>query len=162
MKEEKVAVDETFTIKFEDAVQVVPAIPAIRIKQEPTDFEAVNERKVFANATTQTETLETRTDLNIEIESLKQRLAFSIIERVELKRLNEELARKEETFSHMKQLVAETKEENVRLKAQIKHLNEFEIHQLLHVEQKGRKICKICRKRFVNPDQYARHLRLFH
>ena len=48
MKEEKVIVDESFVIKFEDSTQP----PAKRIKQEPTDPE---ERKVFVDSTTQTD-----------------------------------------------------------------------------------------------------------
>ena len=47
MKEEKVIVDESLVLKFEDSTQ-----PAKRIKREPTDPEESN---VFVNATTQTE-----------------------------------------------------------------------------------------------------------
>ena len=49
MKEEKVIVDETFVLKFEDSTQ-----PANRIKQEPTDPDA-KESKVFVDAITQTD-----------------------------------------------------------------------------------------------------------
>ena len=54
MKEEneKVIVDETFVLKFEDSTQ-----PAKRIKLEPTDPEA-KESKVFVDAITQTEALD--------------------------------------------------------------------------------------------------------
>ena len=55
MKEEKVEVDETFSMRFEDP------IPAKRIKQEP-----VEERKAFVEVATQTETLEN------DVEVLKQ------------------------------------------------------------------------------------------
>ena len=47
MKEEKVIVDESLVLKFEDSTQ-----PAKRIKREPTDPE---ESKVFVDATTQTD-----------------------------------------------------------------------------------------------------------
>ena len=61
MKEEyeKVIVDETFVLKFEDSTQ-----PAKRIKLEPTDPEA-KESKVFVDAITQTEALDA--DLKVEI-----------------------------------------------------------------------------------------------
>ena len=51
MKEEneKVIIDETFVLKFEDSTQ-----PAKRIKLEPTDPDA-KESKVFVDAITQTE-----------------------------------------------------------------------------------------------------------
>jgi len=54
MKEEneKVIIDETFVLKFEDSTQ-----PTKRIKQEPTDPEA-KESKVFVDAITQTEALD--------------------------------------------------------------------------------------------------------
>ena len=54
MKEEneRVIVDETFVIKFEDSTQ-----PAKRIKLEPTDTDA-KESKVFVDAITQTEALD--------------------------------------------------------------------------------------------------------
>ena len=49
MKEEKVIVDESFVLKFEDSTQ-----PAKRIKQEPTVSD-LEESKVFVDAKTQTE-----------------------------------------------------------------------------------------------------------
>ena len=57
MKEEKVIVDESLVLKFEDSTQ-----PAKRIKREPTDPE---ESKVFVDATTQTEVFDA--DLKVEI-----------------------------------------------------------------------------------------------
>ena len=66
MKEEneKVQVDETFSIKFEDP------IPTKRIKQEPLE-----ERKAFAEVATQTEKFETDVEvLKSEIQNLKQRV----------------------------------------------------------------------------------------
>ena len=47
-KEQKVIVDESFVLKFEDSTQP----PAKRIKQEPTDPE---ESKAFVDSTTQTD-----------------------------------------------------------------------------------------------------------
>ena len=47
MKEEKVNVDESFVLRFEDSTQ-----PSKRIKHEPTDPE---ESKVFVDSTTQTD-----------------------------------------------------------------------------------------------------------
>ena len=66
MKEEneKVQVDETFSIKFEDP------IPTKRIKQE-----CLEERKAFIEVATQTETFETDVEvLKSEIQNLKQRV----------------------------------------------------------------------------------------
>ena len=73
MKEEKVEVDETFSIRFEDP------IPAKRIKQEPVEerkaivIKAM--RKAFAEVATQTEPFETDVAvLKSEIQNLKQRI----------------------------------------------------------------------------------------
>ena len=66
MKEEneKVQVDETFSIKFEDP------IPTKRIKQE-----CLEDRKAFIEVGTQTETFETDVEvLKSEIQNLKQRV----------------------------------------------------------------------------------------
>ena len=57
MKEEKVILDESLVLRFEDSRQ-----PAKRIKQEPKDSE---ESKVFVDATTQTEVFDA--DLKVEI-----------------------------------------------------------------------------------------------
>ena len=59
MKEEKVIVDESFVLRFEDSTQ-----PAKRIKQEPTDPD-IKESKVFVDAITQTEAFDA--DLKVEI-----------------------------------------------------------------------------------------------
>ena len=67
MKEEKVEVDETFSIKFEDP------IPAKRIKQEPQ--EPLEERKAVVEVATQTENFETELEgLKAEILNLKERV----------------------------------------------------------------------------------------
>ena len=57
MKEEKVIVDESLVLKFEDSTQ-----PAKRIKQEPTDDP--EESKVFVDATTQSDVF----DSNLKVE----------------------------------------------------------------------------------------------
>ena len=59
MKEEKVIVDESFVLKFEDSTQ-----PAKRIKQEPTVSD-LEESKVFVDAKTQSEVFDA--DLKVEI-----------------------------------------------------------------------------------------------
>ena len=82
MKEEKVEVDETFSMRFEDP------IPAKRIKQEP-----VEERKAFVEVATQTETLET------DVEVLKAMIQ-NLIQRVDsgFKKADERMARIQETI----------------------------------------------------------------
>ena len=59
MEEEKVTVDETLVLRFEDSAQ-----PSKRIKQEPTDPDA-KESKVIVDAMKQTETFDA--DLKVEI-----------------------------------------------------------------------------------------------
>ena len=59
MKEEKVIVDKSLVLRFEDSTQ-----PAKRIKQEPT-YPDVKESKVFVDAITQTEAFDA--DLKVEI-----------------------------------------------------------------------------------------------
>ena len=88
MKEEKVEVDETFSMRFEDP------IPAKRIKQEP-----VEERKAFVEVATQTETLENDVEvlkfslvLKSEIQNLKQRVDSGF------KEADERMARIQETI----------------------------------------------------------------
>ena len=59
MEDEKVTVDETLVLRFEDSTQ-----PSKRIKQEPTDPDA-KESKVIVDAMTQTEAFDA--DLKVEI-----------------------------------------------------------------------------------------------
>ena len=91
MKEEKVEVDETFSIRFEDP------IPAKRIKQEPVeerkDIVIKAMRKAFAEVGTQTETFETDVEvLKSEIQNLKQRVDSGF------KEADERMARIQETI----------------------------------------------------------------
>ena len=65
MEEEKVTVDETLVLRFEDSTQ-----PSKRIKQEPTDPDA-KESKVIVDAMKQTETFDT--DLKVQIASQTDR-----------------------------------------------------------------------------------------
>ena len=65
MEEEKVTVDETLVLRFEDSAQ-----PSKRIKQEPTDPDA-KESKVIVDAMKQTETFDT--DLKVQITSQTDR-----------------------------------------------------------------------------------------
>ena len=64
MEDEKVTVDETLVLRFEDSTQ-----PSKRIKQEPTDPDA-KESKVIVDAMKQTETFDT--DLKVQITKQKQ------------------------------------------------------------------------------------------
>merc|ERR1712062_727957 len=65
MEDEKVTVDETLVLRFEDSTQ-----PSKRIKQEPTDPDA-KESKVIVDAMKQTETFDT--DLKVQIASQTDR-----------------------------------------------------------------------------------------
>ena len=72
MEDEKVIVDETLVLKFEDSTQ-----PSKRIKQEPTDPDA-KESKVIVDAMKQTETFDT--DLKVQIATQTDRpLIYSCI-----------------------------------------------------------------------------------
>ena len=79
----------------------------IEVKEEPLDFDAV---KISVGVATETDPYEA--DLEAEIEDLKRRLAYKMIENQDLKGLNETLNGK----------LSDVKRENLRLKAQIKHL----------------------------------------
>ena len=79
----------------------------IEVKEEPLDFDAI---KISVGVATETDPYEA--DLEAEIEDLKRRLAYKMIENQDLKGLNETLNGK----------MSDMKRENLRLKAQIKQL----------------------------------------
>ena len=79
----------------------------IEVKEEPLDFDTI---KISVGVATDTDTYEA--DLEAEIEDLKRRLAYKMIENQDLKGLNETLNGK----------LSDIKRENLRLKAQIKQL----------------------------------------
>ena len=77
----------------------------IEVKEEPLDFDAI---KISVGVATETDPYEA----DLEIEDLKRRLAYKMIENQDLKGLNETLNGK----------LSDIKRENLRLKAQIKQL----------------------------------------
>ena len=116
MKEESVEIDETFTLRFEDSIEVKPTK---RIKQEEKNSEPIGLNKVTSDAATQTEPFE---DLKKQNDYLSHILAFMINENNALKESNAKMIDNQSELERLRKFATDRTTENIVLKCQIKQL----------------------------------------